>query len=153
MALELVLLISRQAGEASRALQALKKHGEPAARNAVVLIRGKAGQVFVFETGNVDPRHGALLGVIVGLLAELLGGSNAERVASQALSMGFPEDHVPALQASLRPGGSALVLLIEMEEFEGTLDLLTTFQGRVWRQALADDLLAQLTAGMAQEER
>jgi len=145
MAPELVVWVSNQAGEASRAFQALKKHGEPVACNAAVLIRDRTGQAFVFETGNVDLQHGALLGTITGLLVELLGGSGPERVVAQG-------EHLTALRASLQPGGSALVILVDGEQIEGAFRLLAAFQGQVWQQTLADDLLAQLTTGLAPEE-
>jgi uncharacterized membrane protein len=153
MTLELLVWISGQASEASRALQALKKHNEPAARNAAVLIRDQVGHVFVFESGDVDPRQGTLLGMIVGLLVEMLGGSDPERVTAQAVSLGFPEEYLTAPQASFQPGGSALVTLLETERVQEILDLLATFQGRVWQQALEGDLLVRFATGMASEGR
>jgi uncharacterized membrane protein len=153
MAPKLAVWVYDDAGEASRALRALKKHSKPLARNAAVLIRDLAGQVIVFETGNVDPSRGTLLGAIVGLLVLALGGSDSEVVAAQAVSMGFPEEHLAALRASLQPGGSALVVLVETERVDGTLDLLATCQGRVWQQALTDDLLAQFATAEALEGR
>jgi uncharacterized membrane protein len=153
MVLNLVVWLSSQAGEASRALQALREHSEPAARNAAVLIRDQNGQVFVFETGDVDRRHGTLLGAVVGLLMGLSGGPGPERVGVHAASLSFPEDYLTALQAEFEPGGSALVGLLEPKRTEGALDLLARFQGRVWRQKLADDLLAQLAIERTPEGR
>jgi uncharacterized membrane protein len=143
MAPELVVLVFRQAGDASRAFQALKKQSEREARNAVVLIRDHSGETFVFETGNVEPQNALLLGSIAGLLVELLGGSDPKRAAAEAVSMGLPAEYLTALRTDLPPGGSALVILLEAERVEGTLDLLAPFQGRVWQLALADNLLAQ----------
>ena len=153
MALELAVWVSDQAGEASRVLQALKKHSGPTARNAAVLIRDQAGQVFVFETGDADPRLGTLLGAIVGLSVEMLGRSDPERLTAQAVSLGFPEEYLTAPQASFQPGGSALVTLLETERVKEILYLLATFRGRVWQQALEDDLLVRFATGMAQEGR
>jgi hypothetical protein len=45
------------------------------------------------------------------------------------------------------------VTLIDGEQVTGTLRILETFRGQAWEQALADDLLAQLTTGMAPEGR
>jgi uncharacterized membrane protein len=148
MTLELVVLVSVQAGEARRALQALKRHIEPAARNAVVLMRDEYGLIFVFETGDVVPGHGALLEETVGLLVPLLDGLDPAHVAVQAASMvsiGLAEDRVSPLPAGLQPGGSALVVLVEREWVEGLLDLLATFQGQVWQQALADMYASSLS--------
>ncbi|MGD8623511.1 MAG: hypothetical protein PVF47_02415 [Anaerolineae bacterium] len=140
MALELVVLVCGQAGQASRALEALKKKGHPAARNAVVLLQDRAGQIIVFETGDVTPEHGGLLGTVTGLLIGLLGNLGSEGIAAQAASLGFTKEQLAVLPADLEPGGSALVLLVETERVEGTLDLLAAFEGQIWQQALVDDL-------------
>jgi hypothetical protein len=143
MALELVIWVSGQAGEASRAFQALKKHQDAVARNAAVLIRDADGQVFVFESGDVNPRHWPLLGAIVGLFVERL--SRSEMVQAGA-------EYMTALRASFQPGGSALVFLVDSEQAKGLLGLLAAFQGQVWPQAHADDLMAQLTTGPVWKE-
>jgi uncharacterized membrane protein len=144
MALKLVVWVSGQAGEAGRAFQALKKHQEPVARNAVVLVRDVDGKVFVFESGNVDYRHWPLLGASVGLLVERLGRPEPE---------GAPADYVTAIRASFQPGGSALVFLVDSEQVEGVLGLLAAFRGQGWQQALADMLLARLAAAISAEGR
>jgi uncharacterized membrane protein len=140
MALKLVVLVCEQAREASRALGALKKKGDPAARNAVVLLQDRAGQIIVFETGDVTPDHGALLGTITGLLIGRLGKLDPEGVTAQAASLGFSKEQLAALPAGLAPGGSALVLLVDRERVDGTLDLLALFEGQIWQQTLADDV-------------
>jgi uncharacterized membrane protein len=151
--MELVVWVCDQAGQASRALLALKRRSEPEGRNAVVLVRNGDGHVYVFETGDVDRRYGTLPGIIVGVLVALLGDPDSEVVVAQALSMGFPEEYLVALRASFRPGGSALVTLVENDRVEGILDLLASVQGHVLRQALADDMLAQAAEGMLPQER
>jgi uncharacterized membrane protein len=153
MARKLVVWVSDRAGEASRALQALKKHREAVARNAAVLIRERTGEVLIYETGNVDLEHGPLLGVITGLLVELLAGSDLERVAVQAASIGLTQEDSMQLSSMLEPGGSALVTLVDAQRIEGILKLLSAFQGHVWQQTLADDLLARLSSGLASEGR
>ena len=150
MALELVVLVSVRAGEARRALQALKKHRQPAARNAAVLMRDEYGQIFVTEIGDFVPGHGALLGETVGLLVPLLGGLDPERVAAQSTSIGLAKHCISPLPAGLEPGGSALVVLVEREWVEGMLNLLATFQGQVWQQELRQ-VHQQLVTGSASE--
>jgi uncharacterized membrane protein len=153
MAMELVVWVSGRASEASSALQALKKSVKPAARNAAVLVRERDGQVFVVETGDIDLRSGMLLGAAAGLLVEVLGRSSPERAAAGTMSIDFPEEYLMALQASLQPGGSALLLLLETEWLDKALDLLAGFQGRVWQQSLAGRLLAEIAAEMVPEGR
>jgi uncharacterized membrane protein len=151
--MELVVWVSGRASEASSALQALKKSVKPAARNAAVLVRERDGQVFVVETGDIDLRSGMLLGAAAGLLVEVLGRSSPERAAAGTMSIDFPEEYLMALQASLQPGGSALLLLLETEWLDKALDLLAGFQGRVWQQSLAGRLLAEIAAEMVPEGR
>jgi uncharacterized membrane protein len=151
--MELVVWVSGRASEASSALQALKKSVKPAARNAAVLVRERDGQVFVIETGDIDLRSGMLLGAAAGLLVEVLGRSSPERAAAGTMSIDFPEEYLMALQASLQPGGSALLLLLETEWLDKALDLLAGFQGRVWQQSLAGRLLAEIAAEMVPEGR
>jgi uncharacterized membrane protein len=151
--MELVVWVCDQAGQASRALQALKRRREPEARNAVVLVRNGDGHVYVYETGDLDRRYGTLPGILVGMFVALLGDPDSEVVVAQALSMGFSEEYLVALRASFRPGGSALVTLVETDRVEGILDLLASLQGHVLRHALEDDVLAQAASGILPQER
>jgi uncharacterized membrane protein len=151
--MELVVWVSDRASEAGRALQALKRDVQPAARNAAVLVRERDGQVFVVETGDGDLRSGMLLGAAVGLLVEVLGRSSPEFAAAGAMSIDFPEEYLMALQASLQPGGSALLLLLETEWLDEALNVVAGFQGRVWQQSLAGRLLAEIAAEMTPEGR
>jgi uncharacterized membrane protein len=153
MTLDLSVWVSGQASEASRALHALKKENMPAARNAVVLIRDQDGQVFPFEIGDVDPRHGMLLGAIVGLLVEVLSGSISGDAASQTTIMDFSQEDLMALRMGFPLGGSALLLLLETEWLDETLKLLDRFQGRVWKRALSDHLQAKVAAEMVSQGR
>jgi uncharacterized membrane protein len=118
-----------------------------------VLVRERDGQVFVVETGDIDLRSGMRLGAAAGLLVEVLGRSSPERAAAGTMSIDFPEEYLMALQASLQPGGSALLLLLETEWLDKALDLLAGFQGRVWQQSLAGRLLAEIAAEMVPEGR
>ena len=81
----------------------------------------------------------------------LLGQTGLEGVAVQAASLGFSKEHLATLSAEFKAGGSALVLLVESERAGAILDFLATFDGQVWQQALADDLLAGFAAGRALE--
>jgi hypothetical protein len=152
MAQEMIVFVSGKSGEASRALQCLREQSAKVARNAVVLIRDRAGQVFIFESGDVEPRYGMLLGSVTGLLVELWGGTGPEYAATHTLGRGWSEERLAALPVDLEVDGSALVILVDVE-LQGTLDFLESFEGQVWRQALVDGLLAQSGTGLAPEGR
>jgi hypothetical protein len=121
-------------------LLALKRHNVPAARNAAVLIREREDGVSVLESGDVDRYHWPLLGALVGLFVVRLPRSDREHAT---------EGWITALRASFPPGGSALVMLFDGEQAEGTLALLDAFQGQIWDPSLTDDLMAQLASAMA----
>ena len=118
-----------------------------------MLIRNLDGQVYVYETGDVDRRYGTLPGIIVGLFVALLGDPDSAVVIAQALSMGLPEEFLAGLRASFRPGGSALIILVETDRVKGILDLLASLQGHVLRHALEDDVLAQAASGNLPQKR
>lgn len=144
MALKLVVWVSDRSGEASRALQALKRHDERVARNAAVLIRDREGEVFVFESGDVDLLYWPVLGAVVGFFVKRLERSEPAHAAREQMM---------PLQTAFPPGSSALVILVAEAQVAGMFEFLAAFQGQAWEQALADGLLAQLAAGMASERR
>jgi hypothetical protein len=142
MAVELVVQMSRRAGEASRALQALKVQSETVARNTAVLIRAPSGEVVVFETGNVDLRYVTLLGAVVSVLVEPLGEFDPKPIAAHGPSFALTQEWLAKLRGSLQPGGSALVILVETDRARALPSLLAAHEGRLWQWALSDDLVA-----------
>jgi uncharacterized membrane protein len=147
--LELLLLIFGRAGTASQALQSLKKQtdlGRLAILDSAVLIRDRTGETFLFETGHADSRYGVFFGTIVGVLIGVMGGLSPgdERVAGVWTELGFAEAALTWLVAGLRPGGSALVLLVEQNWLKQGLRVLAEFEGEVLQQRAALSTAAKL---------
>jgi hypothetical protein len=94
-----------------------------------------------------------LLGAIAGLLVEPLGSLDRQHVTGLTPHSGFPEEFLVALRADLPPGGSALVLLVELDGVAGMLDLLAEFKGQIWQQILPDQLVVQFATRITQEGR
>jgi uncharacterized membrane protein len=146
--LELIVLLFNQAGRASRVLQVLKEHsslGNLATTSSAVLIRDRAGETHLFETGHVVPEHGVLFGSILGGLLGLMDGVFD---ASKAwILVSLTGELLTKLQRGFRPGGSALVILVECRWVESVLALLDEFEGQVFRQAFNGAVLDRLAAG------
>lgn len=156
-ALELVVLLFNRPGSASQALQALKKGDGPdgsAILDSAVLIRDQAGETFLFETGHVDSRHGVLLGTVLGAFLGVMGklsqGDKDSAPAAQEAAfavwteLDLAEETLARLQAGLRPGGSALVLLAEQGWVGQGLKDLAEFGGEVLQQRAALSTAANL---------
>ena len=60
--------------------------------------------------------------------------------------MGFSDTYVAKMEENLQPGSSALVILVEPAPAEQVSAHLAGFNGEVFRQALADDMISQIAA-------
>jgi uncharacterized membrane protein len=145
--LELLVLLFNRAGAASQALQMLKKGNNPGPGtilDSAVLIRNPAGETFLFETGHIDSRHGVLfgtvLGVLLGVVSQLSQGDEDSVPATQEdafavwTELGLADETLSRLQSSLRPGGSALLLLAEQGRVEQRLRGLAELEGPALEQ-------------------
>jgi uncharacterized membrane protein len=135
------------ASEALKDLQQLQKDGIVKVLNAAVLVKDKKGKVSVKETENVDAKHGALFGAITGGLIGLFGGApgvivgaaagaGTGGVAAQLIDLGFPKEFLRDLQDSLKPGSSALVVLVEPTWIDRVVKELTDLGGQLFRYTL-----------------
>jgi uncharacterized membrane protein len=146
-----------KAAEALQALQKLRREGQLDLLNAATLVKDEAGKISLKENEDVSPPSGALFGAItgglIGLIAGPIGavvgavaGAAAGGVAAFWLDMGFSDDALQALQQALRPGGSALVVLVEQVWLEKVLVALAEFRGERLQQTLTDEMVRQLLA-------
>jgi uncharacterized membrane protein len=159
--IELVVLVFDKAGKASEALDFLKdlRRDKLIARirNSAVLVKDADGTISVKEAQDVDKRQGAIFGAITGGLVGMLGGpigavigaaagAATGRVAANKIDLGFSNDYLEALQESLQPDSSAIIALVE-HEWTGTVtDALAEHGGKVFRQALPDEIIAEILA-------
>jgi uncharacterized membrane protein len=158
---ELIVLAFDEMGQAEEALEFLKQlrgaRSIGPIRNAAVLVVDEDGEASFKETQDVDARHGALFGAITGGLVGLLGGpvgaivgaaagAITGRVAAGRIDMGFSNKYLQSVQQKLQPGSSALIAIVEHEWVGQVTEGLTQFKGQLFRQALTDEIVAEIIA-------
>jgi hypothetical protein len=151
--LVLMVLLCEGAGRASQVLLSLKEENEPAApggMSSAVLVRGRAGETHIFETGYLEPSHIRYFGTLMGALLEGLRGPldvSEDRMAEEAAaaahaawrSMGLDVGLLTALRERFRPGGSALVVLGDHSSVD-QLRALSEFDGELLQQPISADV-------------
>jgi len=158
--IELVAWVFKETDKAEEALQSLKQlkredHIIVAIRNFAVLVKDEDGKVSIKEAKDLDAKHGELFGAItgglIGLVAGPVGavvgaaaGAVTGGVAAEWIDMGFSDKYLKDLEKYLQPGTSALIALIESEWAGKVVDELAAFEGQLFRQALTDEIVAEL---------
>jgi uncharacterized membrane protein/uncharacterized protein YrrD len=157
---EMVVLISESDATAKEALEGITKaakQDELKVHNAAILVKDGEGNVSITETEDISSGHGALFGALTGGLAGLLGGPVGVVVGAAAgavtgglaarwIDMGISDEYLSGLGESLKPGSSALVILVDQASAEGAAAALDAFEGKVIRQALTKDVVAEIGA-------
>jgi uncharacterized membrane protein len=125
-------------------------------KNAAVLVKDANARVHVDETEDVKPGRGALFGAITGGLIGLLAGpagavagalagAATGGVTAAVVDMGFSDDQLAELKASMPANSSALVALIEHRWVEKLVNQLESRQGKLFRHELAPDFNDQFS--------
>lgn len=155
---ELVVAAFANEEKAEQVLKSLKKMQKEQVIflvNAAVMTKDEKGKVSMRETQDVGSGKGALFGAIAGGLVGLIGGpvgvvvgaaagAATGGVAANRIDMGFPDDTLKELQETLTPGSSAIVALIQHEWVDRVVEELEKEQASLFRQALKDEIVAQL---------
>ncbi len=153
-----------RAGEVLKTLKALQKEEIFRLLNAAIMVKDAGGSVSIQETEDVSAGRGALAGAIVGGLVGLLGGpvgvvigaaagAATGGVAAHKIDMGFPDDTLNELKESLTPNSSAILALIQHQWVDRVVEEMEKAGATLFRQALKDELAAQLEAGEADQEK
>jgi uncharacterized membrane protein len=157
---QLIVAAFQDENGAKQALQQLKQAKKEhliKIENAAVIRKDAQGKVHIDETRDMKGGKGAAIGGVTGAaLGILTGGATLAIAGASALvgglaaklrDSGFKDDRLRQLGASLRPGSSAIVAIIdhiwvaelERELREAGADVLT--------EAISADVAAQLEAG------
>jgi uncharacterized membrane protein len=158
---ELIVLTFKEidkAGEALKFLQRLKREKKIGPiRNAAVMVVGDQGRASLKETQDVDPTQGTIFGAITGGLIGLWGGpvgmvvgaaagAVTGRAAAGQIDLGFSNKYLKDVQKHLEPGSSALIALVEHQWGGAVVESLDHLDGQLFRQALTDELVAEIMA-------
>jgi uncharacterized membrane protein len=163
---ELIVAAFNEEGKAEEVLKEMKKLEKEEIIflvNAAVMTKSEKGKVSLKETQDVGSGKGALFGAIAGGLIGLLGGpagvivgaaagAATGGVAANKIDMGFPDDTLKELQDTLTPGSSAILALIQHEWVDRVVEELDKFGAALFRQALKEELVAQLEETEEKEE-
>lgn len=155
--LELIVSVYRGADRAGQVLADLRRSvtdDDFEIKNAAVVAKDRDGKVQLRDSEDVDAGRGALFGAITGALIGLiagpggavagaLAGAATGGLAASVVDMGFTNDQLRELQASMPADSSALVLLIEHTWVERLVGELEQRQGKLFRHEVAPDTLDQ----------
>jgi uncharacterized membrane protein len=153
-----------KAEEVLKTLKGLEKEEIIFLVNAAVMTKNEKGKVSLKETQDVGAGKGALFGAIAGGLIGLLGGpagvvvgaaagAATGGVAANKIDMGFPNDTLKEIQATLTPGSSAILALIQHEWVDRVVEELEKYNASLFRQALKEEVVSQLSQGEGDSEK
>ena len=158
--IELLILTFDQAETAAKALQALKqavKQKTVEILNAATLTKDADGKSSIKEIEDIDKGQGTLFGAVTGGIVGLLGGpigvivgaaagAAAGRSAANWIDMGFPDEYLKKMEAELKAGTSALIVLTKTAAADNVSATLADFGGAPLRQNLTESMVASLAA-------
>jgi uncharacterized membrane protein/sporulation protein YlmC with PRC-barrel domain len=158
--LELLGLVFPTPDGAEQGLRVVKEateRGQVPRVDAAVLSKNADGKLSSREVHDVTAGRGAVVGAVAGaalsLLAGPLGlvagaaaGGAVGGVVGGLVDRGVPDRYVRDLGRSLRPGTSALIVLVQRDAADALLEALRPLGGSPLRLALTDEMVAKLTA-------
>jgi uncharacterized membrane protein len=124
-------------------------------KNAAVIQRDAHGKVVIHETHDFDAKQGAVAGAVAGGLLGLIKGDLVEGallgagagfIASKVVDLGFKDDYLKELGASLTPNSSAIVAVVQFDHADQAIAELNLHGGKVMRQTLPADVAQKLAA-------
>ncbi len=155
--MELIITVYNDPRQARRVLDEVKRanrEGNFDIKNAAVLVKDEKGRVHTDETEDVKAGKGALFGAVTGALIGLLAGpagaitgalagAATGGVTASMVDMGFSDDQLAELRASMPANSSALVVLMEHTWVEKLVKELENRQGKLFRHEVAPDFKDQ----------
>jgi uncharacterized membrane protein len=155
--LELIVSVYSNRDAGSDVLAQLKKLADDKdleIKNAAVVVKDEKGHVHLKDEEDVGAGAGALFGAITGGLIGLLGGpagavvgavagAATGGVAAAIIDMGFSNDQLKELQASMPANSSALIALVEHKWIEKLVKELEKNRGKLFRHELSPETITQ----------
>lgn len=140
-----------EARKARDAVRAIQKANQLSLDDAAVVVKDASGKVHV--DGEVDrgvkvgAGVGALLGLLVFFLFPLSGvlvGAAGGALVGKLMGDHVDKKFVKEVSDSLKPGGSALFLIIRSGSSDALRGALQAYKGQLYQTSLSDDAEAQL---------
>ena len=133
-------------------LESLKKNKNINFSNAALFVKESDGKTSVRETHDLDKKRGGVFGAITGGLMGLIGGpvgmvvgaatgALTGRVAAGRIDMGFPNQYLNRLQEALKPGKSAVLVLLDDDQLSLFAEAVENEGGVFIDQKLTQDIL------------
>jgi uncharacterized membrane protein len=132
-------------------LRKLEKDGVIALDDAAVVAKEADGQVHIHNEVDRSVVVGALLGGLLGTvlsflfpIAGLVIGAGGGALVGKLLDMGVDKQFIQDVTEALKPGSSALFVLVSGSHATATLSALRPYHGTLYQTTLPSDLEAQL---------
>jgi uncharacterized membrane protein len=146
---------TEKAGEMLKLVQNLQKEKVLKLRDAAVLVKDEQGNASIKETADVDAKHGGFFGAVVGGLIGLpagpigvvvgaLAGATTGSIAAKRIDMGFTNEFLEKFEEHLKPGTSALIVLVEHHWSEWLAETLGGVEGVEFRHTLSDQIVEEI---------
>ncbi len=149
-----------QAKAAFKELEKLAKDGQVAIESATVVVKDENGKVKTRKTSEwtagSGAGRGAFWGLLVGLvlagpIAGLLAGIGLGAILGGRAHQPIDRDFMKDVGNRLRPGNSALFMLIEGDD-EATIKQLEAYAAQLYTTVLTDDVEEALEEASEHEE-
>lgn len=131
--------------------------------HAAEIHKDLSGKAHLNDRADVDAKHGALAGAIFGGILGLaagpagaalgaIAGATTGGVAAGKIDLGFSSDFLNDLKTSLKPGTSALLVIVETQWGDQVDRIMDANRAQVLRHALREDLVNQIAAAQKNRE-
>lgn len=147
----------KSAKDALAGLKKAKSEGLISIESAAVLRKDSKGKLHITETEDIGGGKGAALGGVVGagigliagaaLAAPLAVGALVGGLASKLRDTGFSNERLAKLGASLTPGSSAIVAVVDHTWVEKVEEALAEAGADALTESIGADIAAQLEQG------
>jgi uncharacterized membrane protein len=145
------------ASEVLRRIRGVEREGQIHLTDTAVLVKDEQGKIHVKNELDSGVETGAVVGGILGgalsFLFPIFGvvvGAAGGALVGRMLEQGVDKDLVKEVSAQLRPGTSALFLMVSEANADAVVAALRGHPGRVYQSSLPDEVEEELRHAVGQ---